>query len=169
MNKSNPIIYAFIDNQNLNLGVRDQGWILDFARFRKYLSDKYKVSKFYLFIGYIPTNKNLYDHLRKAGYILIFKPVLGIKLKNSQIIKGNVDAELVLHTMIELKNYDKAVIVTGDGDFECLIKYLISINKFLYLVIPNKYKYSTLLRKFEKYTIFIYRKLKDKLELKERH
>ena len=32
-----PNKYAFIDSQNLNLGVRDQGWKLDFRRFRVYL------------------------------------------------------------------------------------------------------------------------------------
>ena len=37
--------YAFIDSQNLNLGVRSQGWKLDFERFRVFLKDKYKVEK----------------------------------------------------------------------------------------------------------------------------
>ena len=45
--------YAFIDSQNLNLAIRDQGWVLDYARFRVYLKDKYKVSKAFLFFGYI--------------------------------------------------------------------------------------------------------------------
>jgi len=41
-NKNN---YAFIDSQNLNLGVKSQGWNLDFARFRQFLKDKYEVEK----------------------------------------------------------------------------------------------------------------------------
>ena len=52
-------------------------------------------------------------------------------------VKGNVDAELVLHTMIEYTNYDKALIVTGYGDFYCLVDYLLSNNKLLNLMIPN--------------------------------
>jgi uncharacterized LabA/DUF88 family protein len=36
-------------------------------------------------------------------------------------VKGNVDAELVLHTMIEYDNYSKAIIISGDGDFFCLV------------------------------------------------
>ncbi len=48
--------YAFIDSQNLNLSIRDQGWQVDFKRFRKYLEDKYHVRKAFIFIGYIPTN-----------------------------------------------------------------------------------------------------------------
>ncbi len=56
----NRIIYAFIDSQNLNLAIRSQGWVLDFERFKKYLKDKYKVTKAFLFIGYVPTKQSLY-------------------------------------------------------------------------------------------------------------
>ena len=62
-----PVICAFIDSQNLNLGVRDQGWKLDFGRFMVYLEDKYEVRKCYLFIGYIPGNELLYQKLRRDG------------------------------------------------------------------------------------------------------
>ena len=106
--------YAFIDSQNLNLAIRDQDWELDFKRFRRYLADKYGISKAFLFIGYVPTNQILYTSLQEYGYILIFK--LTLVLGNGKV-KGNVDAELVLHSMIEYQNYEKAVIVTGDGDF----------------------------------------------------
>ena len=113
--------YAFIDSQNVNLAIRDQGWILDFRRFRKYLEDKYSITNAFIFIGYIDTNQNLYTSLQKDGYILIFKPTLNLPDGKA---KGNVDAELVLHTMIEYSNYDKALIVLGDGDFYCLVDYL---------------------------------------------
>ena len=106
--------YAFIDSQNLNLAIRDQGWILDFLRFRVHLKDKYKISKAFIFIGYIEENKKLYDFLERVGYVCIFKPTLKHRDGNT---KGNCDAELVLQAMIEYKQYDKAVIVTGDGDF----------------------------------------------------
>src|SRR3990167_10497613 len=108
-------IFAFIDSQNLNLGVRSQGWKLDFARFRVYLEEKYQVGKVFLFIGFIDGNQMLYTYLQKAGYVCIFKPTV-ITTENKKIkIKGNVDAELVLHSMIEYLNYDRAIIVSGDG------------------------------------------------------
>lgn len=143
--------YAFIDSQNLNLAIRDQGWVLDFGRFRRYLTDKYGVAKAYLFIGYSSTNKGLYYYLENAGYILIFKPTV----EHEGVMKGNVDAELVLHTMIQYKYYDKAIIVSGDGDFYCLVEYLVQNNKLAGLVIPNKYKYSSLLRAFKKYIDYL--------------
>ena len=118
--------YAFIDSQNLNLSIRGQNWILDFQKFRKYLEDKYGISKAFLFIGYVPQNQNLYTNLQKSGYIVIFKPTLFLP---DGRVKGDTDAELVLHTMIEYNNYDKALIVTGDGDFYCLVDYLIKKDK----------------------------------------
>src|SRR5687768_3052949 len=113
--------YAFIDSQNLNLAIQDLGWKLDFKRFRRFLSDKYGVVKAFLFIGYVPSQQNLYTALQEYGYILVFKPTLSL---GEGRIKGNVDAELVLHAMIEYPNYSQAVIVSGDGDFHCLVEHL---------------------------------------------
>ena len=151
--------YAFIDSQNLNLAILSQGWQLDFVRFRKYLADRFSVTRAFLFIGLVPKNQNLYTFLQTAGYILVFKPTLVLP---NEKVKGNVDAELVLHTMIEYSNYDKAVVVTGDGDFHCLIEYLEGKNKIERLVIPNKFKYSSLLRNFN-YLISFLNNTKDKL------
>jgi len=148
-----PKIYAFIDSQNLHLAIHDAGWELDFGRFRIYLKDKYKIQKAFLFIGYVPGNEALYTYLQQAGYIVVFKPTL--LDKEGKVIKGNVDAELVLHSMIEYQNYDKAIIISGDGDFHCLVEYLQNKRKLLHLLIPNRRKYSALLRKFRKSFVYI--------------
>ncbi len=160
-------IYAFIDSQNLNLAIRDCGWELDFGRFHIYLKDKYKVTKAFLFIGYVPGNEALYTYLQKLGYILVFKPTLEYKKEGKRYTKGNVDAELVLHAMIEYPNYDKAIIVSGDGDFHCLVEYLERKGKLLHVLIPNSNKYSALLRKFHKYFNYL-DNLKNKLGKKKR-
>jgi uncharacterized LabA/DUF88 family protein len=163
-NKTPPKIYAFIDSQNLNLGVRSQGWRLDFARFRQYLKDKYHVNQAFLCIGYVEGNQNLYTYLQQSGYICIFKPTLEISQGRKNIIKGNVDAELVLHAMIEYPKYQKAVIISGDGDFYCLVEYLSEKNKLLKVIVPNK-KYSSLLRKFSNYIVNV-SLFRDKLQKK---
>jgi len=157
-------IYAFIDSQNLNLGVKSLGWKLDFGKFRQYLVNKYKVKKTFLFIGFIHGNESLYTYLQSVGFICIFKPTLELrKNKKTVKIKGNVDAELVLHAMIEYPRYDKAMIVSGDGDFHCLIEYLVEKGKLFKIVAPNK-RYSSLLRRFTKY-ILVIAPLKEKLKI----
>ena len=147
--------YVFIDSNNLNLAIKDCGWELDFRKFHIYLKDKYKTSKVFLFIGYVAGNEALYTFLQRVGYIVIFKPTLEYKKEGMRFTKGNVDAELVLHTMIEYPNYDKAIIVSGDGDFHCLIEYLAEQGKLAYLMIPNSKKYSALLRKFRKHFVYL--------------
>lgn len=157
MPRLTPNNYAFIDSQNLNLAIQAMGWKLDFKRFRVYLKDKYAIQKAFLFIGYIPGNEALYTYLQRCNYIVIFKPTIqGKGDEDEKIIKGNVDAELVLHTMIELPQYDKAIIVSGDGDFHCLIEYLVEHDKLLHLLIPNPRQYSALLRKFRPYFMYIH-------------
>ena len=160
-------VYAFIDSQNLNLSVRNElrdikgniyyhGWKLDFKKFYFYLKTKYNVSKVFLFIGKVRGNEGLYSYLKRIGYEIVFKPTLYF-LNNNNLpqTKGNVDAELVLHTMIEFKNFDKAIIVSGDGDYYCLIEYLERNNKLLHVMIPNKFQFSSLLRPFNKYFVFV--------------
>ncbi len=168
MRSSSETIYAFIDSQNLNLSIRNDivskrtgsliysGWKLDFNKFLVYLQDKYQVSKAFLFIGKVDGNSSLYKSLTSYGYTLIYKPTLEyVGDDGVPHIKGNVDAELVLHTMIQMPNYDKAVIVSGDGDYRCLVEYLITIGKLQRLLIPNKYSYSSLLNGFLGNTNFI--------------
>lgn len=157
--------FAFIDGQNLNLGVREIGWKVDYFKFRIYLKEKFGVNKAYYFIGYVEGNSDLYASLQEAGYILIFKPTF--KNKDGKI-KGNCDAELVLQAMIEFNKYNKAVIVSGDGDFYCLIKYLREKDKLKTVIVPNKEKYSALIKKSSSGNITFMNDLKRKVEYKEK-
>lgn len=135
--------FAFIDSQNVNLAIRDLGWRLDWHRFRVYLREKYGVEKAFLFIGYIEGNAELYTALQDAGFLCVFKPTLTHK---DGTTKGNCDAELVLQAMIEYEKYQKAVIVTGDGDFYCLVKHLAERGKLEAVLVPNRFKFSALLK-----------------------
>ena len=155
----------FIDSQNLNLSIHYQGWVLDFRKFRRYLYTRYHVTKAFLFIGYVYENQALYINLQKDEYILVFKPTLELP---SGKVKGNVDAELVLHTMIEYKNYDKALIVTGDGDFAYLAAYLHKADKLQCVLVPNMNKYSGLLKKTAKNYLAFMNDLREKLKYKRK-
>lgn len=153
--------YAFIDSQNLNLGVNKLNWKLDFKKFRVYLREKYRVSSAFMFIGFLPDNQDLYASLQKADYILIFKPVL---FNSKRQPKGNVDADLVLQAMIEFDNYDQAIIVSSDGDFYCLVKYLYEQNKLARVISPDVKNCSKLLKKTAKEKIVFIDNLRSKLE-----
>lgn len=161
-----PTVYAFIDSQNLNLGVQSLGWKLDYAKFRLYLKNKYNVSKAYLFIGQVVGNETLYDNLQNMGYHLIFKPTTQYKVDGKLVTKGNVDAELVLYAAArKFQEYDQALVITGDGDFACLVEYLLEKGKLLHVIVPND-RYSKLLARFTKNIVRV-SQLQNKLEYKK--
>ena len=161
--KKNENNYAFIDSQNLNLGIQSLGWKLDYTRFRRYLKEKYSVTTAYLFIGFVPGNQALYDSLQKAGYILVLKPTIPDEAGN---VKGNVDADLVLQAMLDFPDYDDAIIVSSDGDFYSLVDHLYKNRKLRFVMSPYVKTCSTLLKKAAKEKIVFMDNLRRKLELK---
>jgi len=165
MKKKKNINYAFIDHQNLYLGIKSLGWSLDWKKLRVYLREKYNITTAYLFLGYLPENQSFYQSLQKRGFILIFKEVLRYK---DGSLKGNVDAELVLQTMIDLKKYHKALIISGDGDFSCLVRHLKTKNKLEKVLVPNIRQYSCLLKKAATNKLIAFNNLRKKLEYKKR-
>ena len=145
--------YAFIDGNNLYLGAKAQNIKLDYSKLRLYLKNKLGVKNAFIFIGYDPDHSMLYSRLQQQGYILIFKPTIRFLNNGKKTMKGNVDAELVLHAAaIEYEKYEKAVVVTSDGDFACLIKFLDEKGKIERLITPTK-KYSSLFKPYGKYVL----------------
>ena len=155
--------FAYIDGQNLNLGVRSMGWILDMKKFRIYLKEKYGVFKTYIFIGFVAENQRMYNAFQEYGYTLVFKPVIDDKEP-----KGNIDADLVLRAMIDFheNKFDKAIIITSDGDFYSLVDYFYSKNKLKNVISPCSKTCSSLLKKTAKEKIMFLDNLREKLEYK---
>jgi len=156
-----PIVNAaFIDGNNLYKAGNDIGWKLNTRKFRIHLTETYQVRKAYYCIGYIPSNAGLYARLLSEGYELVFKEVQYI----SGQPKGNIDAELVLKCMNQYRVYDKAVIVTSDGDFACLVKYLIQKGKLRGVIASKRVLCSNLLREASGTFLSYLDDLRNKLE-----
>lgn len=156
-----PVVYAFVDAQNLNLGTMHdvkntkgsivyRGQKLDFLKFRHYLREKYGVREAYLFIGLIPGNNHIYERLQRAGYTVIFKEVVQFKDREGRLkTKGNVDTDIVLYSAATLfAEFDEAVFVSGDGDFLSLYTFMEERGKLKRIIVPNRYSYSKLLKKY---------------------
>ena len=93
-NKDRQVVYAFIDSQNLNLGVRNdirtadgkhfrhKGWNLDFGKFYQYLKEVLKVEKAFIFIGFmsiisLPYTSSIFSILlQSAVYLMHMKNAL---------------------------------------------------------------------------------------------
>lgn len=162
---------AFVDGQNLYFGttkcykcakskklkiesmeLKDcscgTAWDIDLSRFRHYLTKKYSVDKAYYFLGYIKEqNQNLYDQIQESGFILKFREHNSAMLGKK---KGNVDTDIVFDVMKRLckkENFDKILLVSGDGDYKKLVDFLVEENKFEKILSPNKKFASSLYKK----------------------
>ncbi|MFA6515083.1 MAG: NYN domain-containing protein [Candidatus Paceibacterota bacterium] len=132
---------AFIDGQNLHLGttLSDNSWKVNLFKFKVYLEKKYRVKEAYYFLGYVQeVNQEIYSEIQKAGFILVFKQhnpaMLGKK-------KGNVDTDIVFEIMKKIyrkNDFNKIVLVSGDGDYKLLVDFLIEENKLKKILFPNK-------------------------------
>lgn len=150
--------------QNTHRGIKSLGWAMDWARFIVYLREKYSVSRAYVFMGYIPENEGLYVSLRESGYELVCKPVV---YDAREGIKGNCDADMVLQALISMDSYDKALIVTGDGDFYSLVRYLYENEKLRMVLCSHIGMCSRLLRKEAKEKINFMSNMQKRLSWKQ--
>jgi uncharacterized LabA/DUF88 family protein len=137
-------VNVYIDGNNLYRGAKELGFDIDYRKFRGWLRQKYNTSNVYLFIGLVPDRIKFYEHLQESGYILIFKQTISVDGK----VKGNCDAELVLKATSDFytKAFDKCLLITGDGDFGCLVEFLSTNSVLGGVVAPNEKKCSILLK-----------------------
>jgi uncharacterized LabA/DUF88 family protein len=134
----------YIDGNNLYRGAKELGFEIDYKKFRGWLRQKYNPTNVYLFIGLVPERTKFYEYLQECGFILIFKQTISV----SGSIKGNCDAELVLKTVSDFytKSFSSCILVTGDGDFGCLIEFLKNNKSIDRILAPDENKCSILLK-----------------------
>lgn len=135
--------FAFIDAQNITMGIRRLGWELDWYKLMQYVCEKYSTNKVFVFIGYLEKNMQFYNFLRRCGYILIFKPIMN---ETALPIKGNCDADMVLSIISKIHKYDGALLLTSDGDFYSTVRFLSRHKKLRGVLTPHIDKCSRLLK-----------------------
>ena len=138
--------FAYIDGANLHKGIETLDWEFDYGRFRIWLKERYEVRQAYLFLGLIPKYKDLYTRLQEQGYTLIFKEVI---YDTDGKAKGNCDADIVVHAMQNAyeNKFGKVILVTSDGDYAPLVKFLKEKNKIEFILSPYETKKCSILLK----------------------
>jgi len=127
-------------------------WKIDLLRFRVYLAQKYKIRTAYYYLGYVnDEHRDLYEQIQSAGFILVFKKH---NIALAELKKGNVDSDIIFSIMKRLykkENFEKIILVSGDGDYIQLVDFLIEENKFEKILFPDR-----------KYRSSLYKKLSNK-------
>lgn len=71
-----------------------------------------------------------YKKLEGFGYLLFLKPVKLYEQEDGATKrKANCDVDMAFHLMREKENYDRVLVLSGDGDFLPVLKHLREIGK----------------------------------------
>jgi uncharacterized LabA/DUF88 family protein len=151
--------YAFIDGINLHLTYEYLDWKMDYRKLGIYLRKRQNVTTAYYFLGFIEKNKRIYHDLEAYGYELKFREVSEFPTQGKicpyckRIIesdgiktKCDCDADITLQMIDDIEKYDKAILITSDGDFDNVVRKLIQVNKLKLVLAPCKKGCSRLLK-----------------------
>ncbi len=164
---------AFLDGQNLHMGTAKREinpWSIDLMRFRVYLAEKYNVVKAFYHLGYLQDSsraQEIYERIQNAGFILVFRQHGEAMIGNK---KGNVDSDIIFSVMKRLykkEDFEKIILVSGDGDYKSLVDFLIEENKFEKMLFPNKKFASSLYKKLGSRYFDYLENIKDKIGVKK--
>lgn len=169
--------YAFIDGINLHLTYEYLDWKIDYKKILIYLRRRHNITTAYYFIGFMEENNTIYKDLEAYGYSLKLRDVsrsktdavicphcLQVIEPEKDKIKCDCDADLVLQAMDDISKYDKAILISSDGDFDNLVKKLLHTGKMKLVLAPCKEGCSKLLKRASRGRIDFLDNHRDKLE-----
>lgn len=129
--------YAFIDASNIIYGARAERWFIDQQKLFKYLKNKFSVSKAFFYYGKDSRNvkqQKFLKRLEEFGYVLRVKEIKRYGTKS----KANCDVDLTMDVLLKIKEYQRAIMLTGDGDFLPLIQYIVKRKKEVVIIASPK-------------------------------
>ena len=125
--------YAFIDASNIIYGARAEGWLIDQKKLFQYLKSKFSVTKAFFYYVKDSKSKKKEDFLKKLeqfGFTLRVKEIKRYGKRS----KANCDVDLTMDMLLKAKEYKRAIVLSGDGDFAPLLEYLKSEGKEIIVI-----------------------------------
>lgn len=149
---------VFIDAANVIYSQRTLKWQIDFKKLMDYFRNNYQLDKVYFYFAYIKNDlrqQGFFNKLRQWGYKIRTKEVKLIRQMDGNVMKkGNLDVELTIDAVKDLKFYSTAILMSGDSDFHALIKYLQNKNKKVVVISSKGHVSLELLKAADKYINF---------------
>ncbi len=155
-------VSVFIDASNIYYSQKKLKWQIDFSRFLEYLKNETNLQEIYYYTArdfHFAKQTKFISFLEKTGYKVRSKKIKFIKNKNRALKvdgfnKGNLDVELTIDVIEDKNEYDTLILVSGDSDFEPLLKLMKKKYKKKCLVMATKHSISVELIRCAKYVDF---------------
>ncbi|MBM3324868.1 MAG: NYN domain-containing protein [Calditrichaeota bacterium] len=134
-------VSIFVDGANMfYTQKRGLGWFFDPAKLLKTLKGEDELADAFWYMGVKSTpesrDENFLRFLAYAGYTVRTKQLKTIfdSETGETIQKANLDIEIAMDMFNTVENYDKAILLSGDGDFERALELLRSRGKRICVV-----------------------------------
>ena len=143
------VTYVFIDASNLWQAQKIKGKMFNFEKLKIFIKEKFKSSsmKVFYYTAYPAEGTRNYNLDGKHKFFTFLNKGLGFivrkkELKRITIVteigqsieeKGNMDVEMTIDVIHNIKKYDTAVLFTGDSDFLSLVTYLRNRKRKVYI------------------------------------
>lgn len=145
----NKRVFVFIDASNLWAVQKAKGRMFDLAKLKAFLKASHQATdvKVYYYDAYpkpetrdhdVSGKHKFYVYLEKAlGFVVRKKPLKQIRIDTERGVvveeKGNMDVEMAIDVVNQVKNYDEAIFFTGDSDFLALVRFIHSRDKKVFV------------------------------------
>ena len=144
------VVYVFIDASNLWQAQKSKGKMFDYEKLKIFLKAKFNASKIQIFYytaypaegtrDYNLDGKHkFFTYLKRGlGFIVRKKELKRIEIHSDELgdsiqEKGNMDVEMTIDAIHNMKKYETALFFTGDSDFLALITYLKNGGRKVYI------------------------------------
>jgi len=127
MLNSKERIALFIDGDNLYGTLSYLGWQVDFTKLRELLAADCAIYNCFYYTSWEEDTKkrNFAIFLLNNGFTVRRREQQRIQKSGREVaVKGDTDIIMAMDMMLTKRNFDIAVLVTGDGDFVPVIEYL---------------------------------------------
>lgn len=134
-------VSIFVDGANMfYTQKKGLGWFFDPAKLLRVLKNDDELTDAYWYMGLKqppdPRDENFVRFLAYAGYVVRTKGLKTIydSETGETTQKANLDVEIVMDMFNTVENFDKAILLSGDGDFERALELLRSRGKEICVV-----------------------------------
>lgn len=150
--KKSPVTYAFVDASNIIYRPTDKDfWKIDVKKLLLYLKHRFGVSRVFYYGGVDENDTvqtRLYRNFEKWGYELRLNPIKRFtNERGERYTKADVDSRMTFEMMRYKDEYDRVLVLTGDGDFLWVLEYLMKEKKKAMWLLSSPTKTAKELRK----------------------
>ena len=165
-------VYVFIDAANIFYTQRTLHWKISYEKLKQYFKEECEENLGRIFV-YTATDserqqqKKFLDMLDINKYTVRTKEVKRIRVaKGVYEWKGDFDVELTMDVMDNIKEFDTAILLSGDSDFAPVVNRMKKNNKKVIIMSAKSHVSRELIQVSDKYINL--KKLRDKIELKQK-